>query len=513
MGAIALSFLFLPLLLQSTLAQSVVYTKDSGICETTPGVATYSGYINLDDNSDDAFWFWFFEARSDPDDKPLTIWLNGGPGCSSMIGLFQEHGPCTVNEDEKTTTYNPYSWNNYTNMLYIDQPFGAGFSTGRKINNTDQAAKYLWNGLQVWFANDTFSKYTDNEFILATESYGARFGPVFTQYFHSQNDKIDSGDVDGEKIVVSKLIINNGKHDPIIQMNSSIAFARDAPGYGALISNTTLLDDLQIVFNKECEPALRDCYDDGKDSTCQDAIMLCTHKISVPTFGNRNPDDLRRMDSSAGDAEEENGDDYSATFPPTYYASFIRRAGIKKAIGAKGQSFDQCDSSIKFRFSGEGETGRSFLSNLAQLADDKEVDILIWAGDSDMKANWLGVHDCVAQMPWWGNETFANMDFTNLTLDGDVVGTYKVVPDGGVKFVRVFEAGHTMPAYQPKTAQTVFARFINNENIGSAVSDSSTAGGDDSDGSIAISSTSISLWSTLSLLLGVYLASRTFSSS
>ncbi len=45
-------------------------------------------------------------------------------------------------------------------------------------------------------------------FILATESYGARFGPVFTQYFHSQNDKIDSGDVDGEKIVVSKLLIN-----------------------------------------------------------------------------------------------------------------------------------------------------------------------------------------------------------------------------------------------------------------------------------------------------------------
>ena len=48
-------------------------------------------------------------------------------------------------------------------------------------------------------------------------------------------------------------------------------------------------------------------------------------------------------------------------------------------------SFDQCDSSVKARFSGAGETGRSFLSNLAELADAKEVDILIWAGDSDLK--------------------------------------------------------------------------------------------------------------------------------
>ena len=53
---------------------------------------------------------------------------------------------------------------------------------------------------------------------------------------------------------------------------------------------------------------------------------------------------------------------------------------------------------------------------------------------SSSRSNWIGVHDCVAQMSWWGNETFASMPFTNLTLDGAEVGTYKVVPDG-VTFV------------------------------------------------------------------------------
>lgn len=37
-----------------------------------------------------------------------------------MIGLFQEHGPCTVNDDN-TTSINPYSWNNYSHMIYVDQ--------------------------------------------------------------------------------------------------------------------------------------------------------------------------------------------------------------------------------------------------------------------------------------------------------------------------------------------------------------------------------------------------------
>lgn len=58
-----------------------------GVCETTTGVNSYSGYVDLDANTH--MFFWFFEARHDPAGAPLTLWLNGGPGSDSMIGLFQ----------------------------------------------------------------------------------------------------------------------------------------------------------------------------------------------------------------------------------------------------------------------------------------------------------------------------------------------------------------------------------------------------------------------------------------
>ena len=62
----------------------------AGVCETTPGVGSYAGYVDLSPNSHT--FFWFFEARHNPDTAPLTLWLNGGPGSDSLIGLFQ--GEC-----------------------------------------------------------------------------------------------------------------------------------------------------------------------------------------------------------------------------------------------------------------------------------------------------------------------------------------------------------------------------------------------------------------------------------
>lgn len=81
-------------------------------------------------------FFWFFESRTDPANAPLSVWMNGGPGASSMEGLFRENGPCTVNLDSNSTTLNPWSWNNEVNMLYIDQPIDVGFSYNKLRNGT-----------------------------------------------------------------------------------------------------------------------------------------------------------------------------------------------------------------------------------------------------------------------------------------------------------------------------------------------------------------------------------------
>lgn len=116
-----------------------------GVCETTPGVNSYAGYVDL--SPTEHTFFWFFEARHDPENAPITLWLNGGPGSDSLIGLFEgeielwmfffffflrssvltiiELGPCRVNETFETVV-NPHSWNEISNLLFISQPLGTG---------------------------------------------------------------------------------------------------------------------------------------------------------------------------------------------------------------------------------------------------------------------------------------------------------------------------------------------------------------------------------------------------
>ena len=73
----------------SPIGANITYKEPGkeGVCETTPGVNSYAGFINL--GEDVHSFFWFFESRNDPANDPITLWLNGGPGSDSLIGLFE----------------------------------------------------------------------------------------------------------------------------------------------------------------------------------------------------------------------------------------------------------------------------------------------------------------------------------------------------------------------------------------------------------------------------------------
>ncbi|KAM0939184.1 putative carboxypeptidase D [Dioscorea sansibarensis] len=80
-----------------------------------PGVpnvnfAHYSGYVTVNKVSGRSLFFWFFEAADKPEEKPLLLWVNGGPGRSSMgYGLAEELGSFHVNADGQSLYLNPYS--------------------------------------------------------------------------------------------------------------------------------------------------------------------------------------------------------------------------------------------------------------------------------------------------------------------------------------------------------------------------------------------------------------------
>ena len=173
-------------------------------------------------------WFWFFEARNKPREAPLALYLNGGPGCSSEIGIFQENGPCHFIGNNTEPVLNPYSWNEYANMIYIDQPFGTGFSEGitegiEGINTTVAAAPHVWTFMQAFL--DNFPEYASRDFGLFTESYGGHYGPEFADFFLGQNDKIRDGLISGHQINLSALGINNPWIDPTAQFKAYATYA------------------------------------------------------------------------------------------------------------------------------------------------------------------------------------------------------------------------------------------------------------------------------------------------
>jgi carboxypeptidase C (cathepsin A) len=81
-------------------------------------------------------FYWLFKNTSLPtnDQTPLVLWLNGGPGASSMFGLFLENGPLKVTKtgpgmDDFSLGLAPQgSWGDQVDILYVDQPAGTGFS-------------------------------------------------------------------------------------------------------------------------------------------------------------------------------------------------------------------------------------------------------------------------------------------------------------------------------------------------------------------------------------------------
>ncbi|KIM79111.1 hypothetical protein PILCRDRAFT_823685 [Piloderma croceum F 1598] len=176
--------------------QNYFEVKDPLPNVTVPLPRSFAGSIstNRPGHGNNSLFFWGFEkehgsltaAANERSNDPYLIWLNGGPGSSSMLGLFLENGPLHMNQDYSIVPNN-FSWNRQVDSFWIDQPVGTGFSTaesvGGYVKDEDQMAEdflgFLSNLVQV------FPSLATRPLYLTGESYAGQFIPYITKAIFS----------------------------------------------------------------------------------------------------------------------------------------------------------------------------------------------------------------------------------------------------------------------------------------------------------------------------------------
>ncbi|KAL4420440.1 hypothetical protein ABPG75_010096 [Micractinium tetrahymenae] len=202
-------------MLRSRLAALFTLLTFAAACPQPPDTpqlpnVTASGYLNIgagdgeaDSSNDPAgggaalgkpsrsprLFFLFYEAASGAHDAtPITLWLQGGPGCASLFGALYELGPELV-DDQLGLVPNPGAWNRKSALLFIDQPVGVGFSTPgqrRRIPRDEMTlAADLYAGLQAFFQR--FPDLQARPLVIAGESYAGKYVPSIGHFILQQS--------------------------------------------------------------------------------------------------------------------------------------------------------------------------------------------------------------------------------------------------------------------------------------------------------------------------------------
>jgi carboxypeptidase C (cathepsin A) len=161
-------------------------TSLPGWAEALPS-KSYSGYLAVGPQKNRHLHYYFTLSENDPAKDPVTLWLNGGPGASSIAyGMMTEIGQLVMNRDSAPTAggtptlqYNPFSWTRKSNMLYIESPAGVGFSHCDYEpchSNDTSTALDAYDALVAFFTG--FKEFAGHEFYITGESYGM-FGFFF----------------------------------------------------------------------------------------------------------------------------------------------------------------------------------------------------------------------------------------------------------------------------------------------------------------------------------------------
>lgn len=401
-------------------------------------VEQYSGYLDIN-SVDKHFFYWFFESRNDPENDPVILWLNGGPGCSSMTGLFFELGPSGLT-NETVPKFNPYSWNSNASIIFLEQPVGVGYSysNSERVSTSLVAAKDVYVFLELFFQK--FPHFLKNQLHIAGESYAGHYIPAIGSEIINHADRT---------FELSSIMIGNGITDSLIQYKYYQPMACGLGGYPQVISDEEC-EELEEVYPR-CARLISNCYASQNAFTCLPAYLYCESRILGPyTKTGLNVYDIRKK-CDGGLCYEE----------MEYIDTFMNKPEVMTALGAEVDSYTSCDSGVFQQFILTGDEARPFHQFITELLH-ANVPVLIYAGDKDYICNWLGNRGWTDLLEWDGHEEYLSRPLRPWhTLEDVHAGEVK--SHGNLTFLRIFDAGHMVPYDQPQNSLDMVNRWISGD--------------------------------------------------
>jgi carboxypeptidase D len=357
------------------------------------------------------------------------------------------------------------------NTFYVGT-FPSIEGTNSTANDTENAARSLWEFAQVWFSEFPEYKPNDDRVSIWTESYGGRYGPSFAAFFQQQNQKIANATLktNGEThyIHLDTLGIINGCVDLLTQELSYPEMAYNNT-YGIQTITQVEYNTAVQAFKKPngCRDRILNCRaaavegdlnmyggNETVNVICADASFFCSNNVEGPylQFANRGYYDITH-----------GGID---PFPPNYFIGFLGQHWVQSALGVP-INWTESVNSVYYAFQNTGDYARSdvlgYLEDLGYLLE-QGIKVTLVYGDRDYACNWIGGEEVSLAVNYTDASKFRAAGYTDLQTNGSYVGG-QTRQYGNFSFTRVYEAGHEVPAYQPQTAFEIFNRSLSNRDI------------------------------------------------
>ncbi|KAK9413808.1 putative Carboxypeptidase [Seiridium unicorne] len=432
---------------------------------------SYAGLLSITDDLDAAekMYFWFFPSTNDAADKEILLWLNGGPGCSSLEGLLQENGPFLWQYGSFKPVPNPWSWHRLTNIVYIEQPIGTGFSQGNVTarNEEDVAAQLLgfWKNFIDLFSMQGYKVY------IAGESYAGMYCPYIGSAMLDANDTTYydvSGMLIYDPVLMDEIVQTSHTVVPFVDYHTNLMPFNDS--FNAYLHEqhqSCGFDNFSATYLQYPPPGPQPSTADLSDECANLWGSVYNEAFSVnPCF------DVYQVATTCPLLWDVLGFPGSLYYIPEGADVYFNRTDVQKAINAPIQEWEECASGNVF--AGGGDTSDPSGYKVLPHVIDATQNVIIGHGILDMILLANGTLLAIQNMTFGGKLGFektplepfyvpyhslSTADTISYEEDPTLLATMAAAgvlgvahTERGLTYVAIDISGHMVPQYAPSAA-------------------------------------------------------------